>query len=301
MDQAAHDMTSQTLTLPDGRTLGWAEYGKSDGITVFYMHGWPGARLEGALLANTARYHGIRLIAVDRPGMGLSTPQPARTLLDWPPDVRTLADHLQVESFYVAGAAGGGPYALACAAALPASRLRGVCVMAGLAPYASGTAGMLLGLRALLFACAWVPSAVRSFVDWVVVPTARHPNDDALKRALWRQSRSLPGPDQDCFYDERVVAIVADAARESVRQGSQGVADEGRLYTLPWGFELEDILHKHVQLWSGDQDANCPPAMAQYMADRIPHAQLTIVAGEAHLSLGVNHMNRIMAALVGEK
>src|SRR4029450_5102188 len=86
----------QTIRLHDGRILGYAEYGSPDGKTVFYFHGHPGARLEARFLANQATQFGVRLIGVDRPGMGLSSYQPGRSLLDWPDDVGKLAGHLGI-------------------------------------------------------------------------------------------------------------------------------------------------------------------------------------------------------------
>jgi pimeloyl-ACP methyl ester carboxylesterase len=77
----------------------------------------------------------IRVISIDRPGMGLSTYVPDRKILDWPTDVVRLADHLGVgKKFTVLGSSGGGSYALACAYAIP-ERMQGVGVMAGLGPW----------------------------------------------------------------------------------------------------------------------------------------------------------------------
>ncbi|MHC4055862.1 alpha/beta hydrolase, partial [Bradyrhizobium sp. 25ACV] len=62
----------------------------------------------------------MRIIAPERPGFGLSTYQRQRTLADWAGDVAILASHLGLKKFGVAGISGGGPYAAACAALLPA-------------------------------------------------------------------------------------------------------------------------------------------------------------------------------------
>ena len=77
---------SRRVTLPDGRGLGYAEFGPPDGPAVLYFHGWPSSRLEPAILGAG----GVRIIAVDRPGYGLSDavtgPRP-RSLADWPADI----------------------------------------------------------------------------------------------------------------------------------------------------------------------------------------------------------------------
>ena len=62
-----------------------------------------------------ARAKGVRFIAVDRPGMGLSDYRPRRTLVDWPDDVIQVAAALRLDRFAVLGISCGGPYAAACA------------------------------------------------------------------------------------------------------------------------------------------------------------------------------------------
>ena len=92
---------SDTLLLPDGRKLGYAQYGSQTGRSVFYVHGHPASRLEGAHLHDLGLKLGARIIAPDRPGIGWSSPQPDRTLLDYPKDLENLADHLKLESYGV--------------------------------------------------------------------------------------------------------------------------------------------------------------------------------------------------------
>ncbi len=74
----------KTIRLHDGRTLGYAEYDIAEGKALFYFHGHPGARLEARFLAEQAAQAGVRLIGIDRPGMGLATFKAGRCFLDWP-------------------------------------------------------------------------------------------------------------------------------------------------------------------------------------------------------------------------
>ena len=71
-DALARDGRDGQVTLTDGRTLAYAEYGYARGAPAFYFHGTPGGRLEGRFLDAAARAHGVRLIALDRPGYGRS-------------------------------------------------------------------------------------------------------------------------------------------------------------------------------------------------------------------------------------
>src|SRR5438132_12266206 len=77
---------SQTIRLSDGGTLGYAEYGDPSGVPVLFFHGTPSSRLATAPSWSDTSL-GVRLIVPDRPGIGLSTYKPKRTLLDWPNDV----------------------------------------------------------------------------------------------------------------------------------------------------------------------------------------------------------------------
>ena len=91
--------SNQLFQLPDGRRLGYAEHGASNGKPLFYFHGSPSSRLESNLYLSDEMLQSlnVRLITIDRPGMGLSDFQPNRRLIDWPKDVIALADHLNIE------------------------------------------------------------------------------------------------------------------------------------------------------------------------------------------------------------
>src|ERR1700709_2746070 len=116
----------------DGRELEYVEVGDPDGQPVVHLHGTPGTATVVALLADAARRHGIRLLGVTRPGYGGSTTTPPG-LVAVARDVGELASGLGVEEFAVAGVSGGGPFALATAAALPA-RVGRVLIAAGQGP-----------------------------------------------------------------------------------------------------------------------------------------------------------------------
>ena len=108
------DREKQTITLADGRILGFAEYGKPNGYPVFYFHGFPGSRMEGKFFEDGLMHTNLRFICPDRPGIGLSSAQPNRTLHDWANDIQELIRHLKISKYALFGLSGGVPYALAC-------------------------------------------------------------------------------------------------------------------------------------------------------------------------------------------
>lgn len=127
------DRTNQTITLNDGRQLAYAEFGDSEGKPVIYNHGYNGSRLEGYMMESALDTADIRLIIPERPGIGNSTFQHGRKLLDWPNDVIALANALDIETFAMLGVSGGGPYTAACAYAIP-ERLSNIGIVVGMGP-----------------------------------------------------------------------------------------------------------------------------------------------------------------------
>ena len=102
-----------TIRVSDGRTVGFADHGDSAGTTsVLWCHGGPGSRLEPAYLRAQANAAGLRVVGIDRPGYGLSTPQPGRTIADWVPDAVAVADHLDIDQFVTVGTSTGGAFAV---------------------------------------------------------------------------------------------------------------------------------------------------------------------------------------------
>ena len=110
-------------------SLAWSAYGDPLGAPVLYFHGTPGSRMEARMLAPEARRNGLRVLAVDRPGLGYSDPDPEHTIVGWPRLVADFADQFGLDRFGLVGWSGGGPYALACVAALP-ERVTGVALLA---------------------------------------------------------------------------------------------------------------------------------------------------------------------------
>ncbi|MGH8996079.1 MAG: alpha/beta fold hydrolase, partial [Acidimicrobiales bacterium] len=124
---------AEVLVLSDGRELAWAELGRPDGVPVIALHGSPGTRCFLAPHGETARGLGVRLIAPDRPGYGLSTYDAGRTFRSGADDVRQLADHLGLDRFAVLGASSGGPNVAACSR-FHGDRMFGCAIVSSPAP-----------------------------------------------------------------------------------------------------------------------------------------------------------------------
>src|SRR6476646_4950618 len=122
------------IAVGDDRQIGFAEFGDPQGRAVFWLHGTPGARRQIPMEARVyAEQRQIRLIGIDRPGIVSSTPYQYDTVFAFAEDLRTIADTLGIDRFEVIGLSGGGPYTLACAAAMP-DRVVAAGVLGGVAP-----------------------------------------------------------------------------------------------------------------------------------------------------------------------
>ncbi|MBX3287290.1 MAG: alpha/beta fold hydrolase, partial [Actinobacteria bacterium] len=120
-----------TITLADGRVLGFDDVGDPHGAAVLYVHGSPDSRRARHPDDDVAARLGIRLVAVDRPGAGLSTAHPTGTVGSFADDVVALADHLGVPAWRPLAWSAGSVHALAVAARHP-DRVARVAVVAGL-------------------------------------------------------------------------------------------------------------------------------------------------------------------------
>lgn len=227
-------ITQKTITLRDRRSLGYAEYGDPKGKPVFHFHGHPGSRLQTKLIAEVAVKLGIRIIGIDRPGMGLSDFKPGRQILDWPDDVVQLADALEIDHFAVEGASGGGPYAAACAYKIP-DRLTACGIVAGVGPIdLLGTKGMMTVNRVQFFIAPRFPWLLRLLMWWSIGRNCRYRQDDErMEERLSRMVAGLPEPDRKVLNDPRLRKLFGLDLFEAFRQGSKGPAYEAKLYAQP--------------------------------------------------------------------
>jgi pimeloyl-ACP methyl ester carboxylesterase len=295
---------SETLTLPGGRILSYAIYGSPvPRTTAFYFHAYPSSRKEGKLWHSAAAKLSLRLIAPDRPGMGNSSFQVNRTLLNWPADVLAIADHLKIQRFYVIGLSGGGPYALACVQGIPKERLAGAAVVSGLYPVSFGTAGMLLGARFSLWVGPWVPGLLGGLLDVSLGSAARNSDPNVFGDMLMKEIESRPEVDQAVMRNERIREGFIEGTREGLRQGGKGAGWEASINGSPWGFELQNLSVGEsgvpLTLWHGTEDINCPPAIALKVKEVMPGAELRMKEGEGHVSYALRNQEEILSVLIG--
>ena len=256
------------VVLPDGRKLGYAEWGIADGTPVLYLPGTPTSRLY-ALPVDPLEQEGIRLIAIDRPGYGKSDAKDGLTLLGFVPDLLALADARGIDRFVVAGMSGGGPWAMATAYAAP-DRVTVCGMLAGTDRLWTFTdlPGQIGGL---VTAANTDPQAARAALEQMMTARASDAAADAesgppgmskVDRRVWESSPELRTRIASAFSETPVDRLAGAFARDMV------------LVVTDWGFDVAAV-KPEVHLWYGEHDANAAhsPDKGRTLAKLLPNAR----------------------------
>lgn len=269
-----------SMLLADGRKLGYRTCGSPDGLPLIFMHGSPGSRYVLSEDDPLTDLPGVYLVTPERPGYGLSTPQPGRTLGDWAKDIEALANHLGLSEYWVAGISGGAPHALACGHYSP-DRVAGVFMMSSPAPTAivTSNAGMSIGNRTGL----WIGKHMPWLVKRAIGSYAAAFNKDA-EAFMDRVAAQMCAPDQLLMQRQELrEAMIADM-REAYRQGSDAQFLDGQLTTSSpsWGFSPGSVAVA-VFAWHGALDTLVPLTAAESLSVAMPAMHFTVVPDCGHL------------------
>ncbi len=269
MTESHSAAVDRTLRAADGHQIGFAIFGDPEGVPIFYFHGLASSRLEGALAHATGLQRNVCIVALDRPGFGLSDARPGHRLVDIAGDVSAVADELGLDHFSLLSVSSGGPFALATAARL-AERVRAIALISSPAPYreTASLVGMDIRSRAFLM---WLPR----FAPWLLGPIwnrlAKLSDSDpvGLLRLI---ADTMPSSERRAISSPEVAEVFMDAAYEAFRTGTGGVVAEQRLLARDWGFAL-DAVTAPVWLWHGEEDGTSPIGMARWLAAALPKCQ----------------------------
>jgi len=282
------------IAIGTDRQIGFAEFGDPQGRAVFWLHGTPGARRQIPAEARIyAEQHHIRLIGVDRPGIGSSTPHQYDAVLDFAHDLRVIADVLGIERFAVVGLSGGGPYTLACAAAMP-ERVVTVAVLGGVAPTRgpdaiSGGAMTLGNLVAPILEVAGLPVRLAAATLIKLIRPVASPALEVYAAISPEGDRRLLG------RPEFKAMFLDDLLNGSRKQLAAPFADVV-VFARPWGFRLDEI-KVPVHWWHGDRDHIIPFAHGEHVVAALPDATLYVVPGESHLA-GLGRAEEILRTVM---
>jgi pimeloyl-ACP methyl ester carboxylesterase len=270
-----------------GKRLAWNEFGAPGGAPVFYYHGWPSSRLQARIAHHLATDRGLRIIAMDRPGMGKSTLIRDRKLEDWPDLMVRFAEKLRIGRFAQLGVSGGGPYVLACAAMIP-GRLTRSAVLAGMVPLpllGHGRRG-LHPIYRLLIPLRKAPAPVFTGLFRVASLVCRARPDRFPMSILLS---TLGGQDREIILGHSDIwEVLTKSFTEGVcgPSGGRGVMTDAEIYLRDPGFRTGSITHP-IRYWHGVDDRNIPLSLVRRLCEILPHAELEAVDGLGHFSLAV--------------
>ncbi|MEU6762610.1 alpha/beta hydrolase [Streptomyces sp. NPDC046853] len=269
--------------LSDGRLLGWAEWGPSDGVPVMLCPGAATSRWLG-FGAGVLEALGVRLVSVDRPGLGASSPAPGRTFSAVAGDLRQLCVLRGLGRPLVVGNSQGAPFALACAEAGVASAL---AVVSGADEVAAPEFAATLAAdpRGLVERTACDPvGAEELFAGFTA---------DAMWGMVMAGS---PECDLAVYRDPDFAAAYRRALDEGFGQGGAGYARDTVLAMSRWPLAL-DAITVPVDIWYGERDTSHSPDNGARLAARIPGARRRVVPGIGGALLWT-HAEPILASLL---
>ena len=283
-----------SVDLGDGRRLGFAEFGVPDGRSVVWLHGTPGARRQVPIEAREyATAHGLRVVGIDRPGIGSSTPHLYPRIASFAEDLEVVADRLGLGELAVVGLSGGGPYALAAGHGL--DRVQAVGVLGGVAPSVGddAIAGGIVGLARLAGPAIEVARLPLSIGLTAALRLAR----PVASPALDLYARLSPEGDRALLRRPEFKAMFLDDLLNGSRKQISAPLADAILFGRHWGFDLAEVAVP-VTWWHGDADHIIPFDHGAHVVDRLPAAELRTLPGESHLGgLGVGE--EILDTLVG--
>ena len=266
------------LRASDGRVIAFEVVGDLDATPVLLCHGLADSRLAAQWLQRPARELGLCVIAPDRPGIGGTDRRWLNQLADWADDAAVVLDALRIDSAALLGVSGGGPFAAACAARIPA-RVRSLMLVCPLGLTEWPTDGMAQGERLSFMLAARAPAFSAWSMGRLAALARRSPDT-----FLWLAATNQPDVDIRALQRRDMRESFLTCYLEAFRRGSWGVAQDLRLLTRPWGFDLGSITAP-TSVHHGDADTTVPVQHARLYAQAIPGAQLQIHPGEGHFSI----------------
>ncbi len=284
---------SNTIELADGRALGYTEVGDHEGKALFHFHGLNSSRLEVGMVHEQMLEAKIRCIGIDRPGMGLSTFQENRKVLDIVDDVEELADSLGIEKFSVLGISSGAKYVLACAYKIP-HRLISCNIISAATPMEFINNDMDKKIRIFISLVQKIPWLIRP-IYWLMYGRLSQ-NTSKSDQFIENIFATLGYVDKKLLEDATTKKMLLSAFRESYVQGSKGVAYDARfdLIKYSWGFNIEDIEFSNIHFWHGKLDKIIPLSMVISMIEKISGDNLIVYSHEGHISIVIHKIDEII-------
>ena len=274
-----------TVQLHDGRRIGFAEFGDPKGGGVFWLHGTPGARRQVPPEARAMALEcGVRIIGLDRPGIGSSTRHDYPDVRSFAFDLEQVADALGIDEMSVIGLSGGGPYALAAGAVLK-ERVAGLGILGGVAPTV-GPDAMHGGLVTVAERFSWLLEHGKGPLEFALVNLIRGLTPLASPGIGWF-AKVMPAGDRMLLERPDFQEMFLDDILSGSRRQIHAPIADAIAFIHDWGFTVSEV-ENPVVWWHGDADTIVPLALGEHMVSLLPNAELRVLPGQSHLAgLGI--------------
>jgi pimeloyl-ACP methyl ester carboxylesterase len=285
-----------SCVLRDGRIIEYWDGGDPEGRGVIFHPGTPVTRLLGRWGHQAAVSAQVRLVAVNRPGYGGSTPSTVPSLMDTGRDTAALAAAVGLEQYAVIGSSGGGPFAVATAVADPHG-VRAIGLVGGMGPWRvlnepSDKDSEDRGYLALLdngdTAAAWA----------------------GMHQSAEQEMRHLATLDDearvDAFFENHDGALTRNVKYRAIWAANLAhVIDSPEGYVLDnlawggtWDVDPTDVVAPTL-LWYSEDDRDCPASShGHWYNERIDGSELVMVVGEGHVDVIDGHWPDVLAGLL---
>jgi pimeloyl-ACP methyl ester carboxylesterase len=278
-----------------GRSIAYSDNGPRDGIPVLLCHGLPGAHVQVPDVAPLMQHH-VRMIIIDRPGFGHSTPQPDRTIDSWRHDACAVLDHLGIDQVVLMPFSAGTPYALALAQKHP-ERVSRIHIISGMGPSVQHDIARMSWFQRMQHGFGktmptWLINMVAAISNRIIGKGAK-----AIPFGLWLMRNTFT--DRENQYSRAPEGqVFRDMLAMSFHQGYHSYLQDLSLITADWGVDLHDIPHPAV-CWYGDADKITPPAAGHKLHQYLPQLQMRVFPGVGHLLIFM-YWDEVIAALAHE-
>jgi len=273
------NFSSQAISAPDGREIAYTEFGDPDGYPVLFSHGMPGSQLEGRFFDFQARRWGFRIITMARPGIGLSTYQPNRILLDYIRDTELLTKKLGINEFVKMGWSSGGSRSLAVAYGMK-NQVKLTVIMSSYTHFEE-----LKDSRILLLKTRWPGPAL-----WEISPKLFECSVNLVVKLarlrpsvyLKQENKIVSKHDRELLKQTNYNYLFRQDQLESLQSGGKAIAKDLETEICNWGFQLDEV-KPPVWIYQGEEDPFVPRLFSEHLHAHLPNSSLFLLPDCGHL------------------
>lgn len=269
------------VTLGDGRRLCFREYGDPAGPAILMLRSALASSLVRPQEMEVAVARGVRLVVVERPGCGQSTPDPDLTYESFARDIEAFVDALGMDRFVLAANSSSVPLALAAAARLGSRVRRVMLTTARFEPPRprKGRPGMVNYFFSNLRRHPWL-------LDSTLFILRTKMSRPFMRSLVFHFFEKSPADFALLERDAGLVTSLIDQTMESIGQTVAGLVHESQLMLRAARPDFSAVTAP-VILWHGEADGVIPleEMQAQLARTNLKVDEMRTFPGVGHLFL----------------